>query len=77
MEEQNAAQRHADSGLIDRMGGTVEVARLCEVTPQAVTQWRRAGIPHPRRMYLAVVRPDVVSRAKDQHAAASETTHAG
>jgi len=54
--------RHADSVLIDRMGGTVEVARLCEVTPQAVTQWRRAGIPHPRRMYLAVVRPDVVRK---------------
>jgi hypothetical protein len=58
--------RHADSALIDRMGGTVEVARLCEVTPQAVTQWRRAGIPHPRRMYLAVVRPDVVPKHEAQ-----------
>lgn len=71
MEDENAAARHADSGLIDRMGGTVEVARLCDVTPQAVTQWRRAGIPHPRRMYLAVVRPDVVTMVKAQHAAAA------
>lgn len=59
--------RHADSALIDRMGGTVAVARLCEVRPQAVTQWRRAGIPHPRRMYLAVMRPDVVRKEESVH----------
>lgn len=50
---------HPDAALIDAMGGTVKVARLCEVSPQAVTQWRRAGIPRARRMYLRVLRPDL------------------
>lgn len=48
-----------DSELIDRLGGTVKTAELCQVRPQAVTQWRRAGIPQPRRMFLELARPDV------------------
>jgi hypothetical protein len=43
--------------VIDSLGGTVAVARLCEVSSQAVTQWRRAGIPRARLMYLRAVRP--------------------
>lgn len=45
--------------VIDALGGTTEVARLCKVAPQAVTQWRKAGIPRAREMYLRAVRPDV------------------
>jgi hypothetical protein len=45
--------------VIDALGGTVKVASLCKVTPQAVTQWRSKGLPASRRMYLEVVRPDV------------------
>ena len=48
-----------DSALIDRLGGTVEVANLCEVSPQAVSHWRREGIPRARLMYLRVLRPEV------------------
>jgi hypothetical protein len=43
--------------VIDALGGTGAVAKLCEVSSQAVTQWRRAGIPRARLMYLRAVRP--------------------
>lgn len=45
--------------VIDALGGTVAVARLCDTSPSAVSQWRASGIPHARLMYLRVVRPDV------------------
>ena len=53
---------HTDSKLIDTLGGTSAVARLCEVTPQAVHQWRLDGIPKARRMYLEAVRPEHFER---------------
>ncbi|MDP2815749.1 MAG: hypothetical protein Q8O19_03615 [Rectinemataceae bacterium] len=45
--------------IIDEIGGTNEVATLCEVTDGAVSQWRVNGIPRARLMYLKIVRPDV------------------
>jgi hypothetical protein len=53
--------------IIKRLGGTFEVARLCECTPQAVSQWfgvdpetgKPRTIPKPRLMFLKAVRPDV------------------
>jgi DNA-binding transcriptional regulator YdaS (Cro superfamily) len=47
------------SHLIDALGGTNEVAKLCDVRPQAVSQWRTDGIPKARLMFLKVIRPDV------------------
>jgi len=47
-----------DSVVIDRLGGATAAGRLCKVSPQAVSQWRRAGIPQPRRMYLELLRPE-------------------
>lgn len=52
-----------DSQRIDLLGGPVAVGKLCEVTSQAVTQWRRDGIPRARRMYLALLRPDLFDSA--------------
>ncbi len=49
---------NADSVVIDRLGGPTVAGRLCKVSPQAVSQWRRTGIPQPRRMYLELLRPD-------------------
>lgn len=49
----------SDSEIIDLIGGTTYVARLCEVRPQAVSKWRRCGIPASWRKYLAAIRPDV------------------
>jgi len=48
-----------DVFLIDKLGGTAEVARLCRVSSQAVSKWRRDGIPESRRMYLLAIRPDL------------------
>lgn len=48
-----------DSAIIDALGGTAEVARLCNVRPPSVSEWRVRGIPAARRMYLEVLRPDV------------------
>jgi len=48
------------SNVIDRLGGTNEVARMCNVTPQAVSQWRVDGIPDARLMYLKLLHPDIL-----------------
>lgn len=56
--------------IIAALGGTSEVARLCECTPQAVSQWfgtdpdtgKRREIPNARLMFLKVVRPDVFAQ---------------
>lgn len=54
---------HDDGRIIDALGGTAAVARMCRVRPQAVTQWRRAGIPQARRMYLELRFPSVFARS--------------
>jgi hypothetical protein len=53
--------------IIADLGGTVEVAKLCECSPQAVSQWfgvdpetgEQRRIPNARLLYLKAVRPDV------------------
>lgn len=50
--------------IIDSLGGTNEVARICQVTAQAVSQWRTDGIPQARLMYLQLARPDIFAEAK-------------
>jgi len=49
------------SELIDALGGTAAVARLCCVSPQAVSKWRNSGIPPARLMYLQLAYRDVCS----------------
>ena len=41
-----------DSAIIDLLGGTVTVARLCKVKPPSVSGWRVKGIPDARRQFL-------------------------
>lgn len=41
-----------DEKFIVELGDTVEVAKICNVTPQAVSQWKNKGIPSARMMYL-------------------------
>lgn len=57
--------------IIRELGGCVVVARLCDVTPQAVSQWASTGIPKARRQYLALLRPDVFAESPDQQKAAA------
>jgi len=47
-----------DSQIIDRLGGTTAVARICRVQPPSVSEWRVNGIPSARRQYLELLRPD-------------------
>jgi len=47
------------STIIDRLGGTGAVAKLCEITAPSVSEWRTRGIPKPWRKYLEAIRPDV------------------
>lgn len=56
------------SEIIDALGGTAEVARLCNVRPPSVSEWKVKGIPHARRMYLEVLRPDVFAQIPEQPA---------
>ncbi|CUJ51703.1 YdaS family helix-turn-helix protein [Achromobacter xylosoxidans] len=55
--------QHPDSEIIDALGGTAAVARLCQVKPPSVSDWRKEGIPPARRMFLEAVRPDVFKLA--------------
>lgn len=38
--------------VIDSLGGTTSVGRICEISSAAVAQWRREGIPRARLQYL-------------------------
>jgi hypothetical protein len=58
------------SEVIDALGGTVEVSRMCNVTKGAVSQWRKNGIPEPRLMYLKLARPDVFEPVETEQKAA-------
>lgn len=51
--------KHPDSELIDKLGGTTAVAKLCEVQPPSVSAWRNSGIPKAQLKFLKLARPDV------------------
>lgn len=51
------------SRVIDALGGTCAVARLCEVRPPSVSEWRIAGIPKARLQFLRLLRPDLFTPA--------------
>ena len=41
-----------DSAIIDLLGGTAKVSRMCRVDPAAVSNWRIRGIPADKYMLL-------------------------
>lgn len=41
-----------DTAIIDLLGGTGKVAKMCNVAPAAVSQWRVRGIPADKYMVL-------------------------
>ncbi len=53
------------SEAIDRLGGNVAVAAMFGISSQAISKWRKEGIPPARLMYLKVVRPDAFQPASD------------
>ncbi|MGU9992733.1 hypothetical protein D0839_16300 [Bordetella avium] len=50
-------EKHPDSEIIDRLGGTAVVARIFNIKQPSVSDWRHTGIPDARRMYLRVMHP--------------------
>jgi len=49
-----------ESRLIDTLGGATAVANLCGVRSQAVSYWKRSGIPPIRLIQIAALRPDIL-----------------
>ena len=45
--------------VIDAIGGTSETARLCEIDPASVSEWRKKYIPKARLMFLKLARPEI------------------
>jgi DNA-binding transcriptional regulator YdaS (Cro superfamily) len=43
-----------DNEIIQTLGGTTKVAKLCGVTLAAVSQWRNNGIPKDKLICLAI-----------------------
>jgi DNA-binding transcriptional regulator YdaS (Cro superfamily) len=41
-----------EHALLQLLGGTVKVAKMCDVEPAAVSQWRKNGIPREQLMFL-------------------------
>lgn len=41
--------------LIDKLGGTAEVAKIFDISSQAVSKWRQSGIPDDKLIRLAVI----------------------
>ena len=41
-----------DTAIIDLLGGTAKVARMCKVDPAAVSNWKIRGIPADKFMFL-------------------------
>lgn len=60
---------HPHSALIDRLGGTMEVARMFDIKSPSVSEWRRTGIPNSRMMFLRLARPDLFSGVEPKGAA--------
>lgn len=42
-----------EHALLQLLGGTSKVAKLCDVEPAAVSQWRKKGIPREQLLFLA------------------------
>jgi hypothetical protein len=69
-------ETHPDSKIVDDLGGPVAVGGLCQVSPQAVSQWRKTGIPNARRQYLQLLRPAVFASQTTPARPAQENRHA-
>lgn len=52
------------SEIIDRLGGTTEVARICRIKPPSVSEWRASGIPPARRQFLELLRPEAFAGSR-------------
>lgn len=47
------------NNIIDLLGGTNAVARLCDIQPPSVSEWRRNGIPKPWLKFFKQRNPEL------------------
>lgn len=48
------------SQIVDQLGGTTKVARLCKIAPPSVSEWKaRNQIPKARIQYLMLLHPEI------------------
>ena len=57
-----------DQIIDDVLGGTVEAAKVFNISPAAISQWRKDGIPVAREMYIRVVYRREVKRLEAEAA---------
>ena len=53
---------HNASEIIDRLGGTAAVARMCNVRPASVSEWRKRGVPVTRCLAIESASEGQVTR---------------
>ena len=41
-----------DKQIIELLGGTNAVSRMCKVSPPAVAQWKTKGIPYDKMVFM-------------------------
>jgi DNA-binding transcriptional regulator YdaS (Cro superfamily) len=42
-----------ENAMLDLLGGTAKVARMCKCDSATVSTWRKRGIPHGQLLFLA------------------------
>lgn len=45
--------------IIAELGGPSKVGGLCDISSQAVSQWKKNGIPKGHKNFLKSIRPDL------------------
>lgn len=58
--------------VIDAFGGTSKVAKLFNIKPPSVSEWRESGIPSARLMCLRLMRPEVFQQEAPTNSAADQ-----
>jgi len=54
--------------VIDSLGGTSAVARMCDIKIPSVSEWRHNGIPKPWKKYLMCAHPEAFGMKKKKAA---------
>ncbi len=64
---------HPHIKIIDHLGGNTAVSEIFSISSQAVSKWRKDGIPPARMMYLKLAYPDACNEPrKTAHVEATE-----
>lgn len=50
--------------VIEELGGTIEVSKLCQLKPPSVSYWKEAGIPRPWELFLRARFPNLKAWAQ-------------